>query len=66
MKSTQMLMYAVVGGTSAVAGPVLGSFVLIGLEEWLRPLQEYVPIFTGVIDAWTKLTDSLTCEASYD
>ncbi|MBS4023576.1 MAG: branched-chain amino acid ABC transporter permease [Dethiobacter sp.] len=49
MKSTQMLMYAVVGGTSAVAGPVLGSFVLIGLEEWLRPLQEYVPIFTGVI-----------------
>jgi branched-chain amino acid transport system permease protein len=42
-------MYAVIGGTQSVLGPIVGCFVLIGIEEMLRPFHEYVPILHGMI-----------------
>lgn len=44
-----MLMYTIVGGTATVAGPIIGSFVLITIGEVLRPVEVYVPIFLGII-----------------
>lgn len=49
MNSLYMLMYAVIGGTGSVLGPIVGCFVLLGLDEFLRPFKEYVPIFLGAI-----------------
>ena len=49
MNSLYMLMYAVIGGTQTVLGPILGCLVLLGLDEFLRPLKQYVPIVLGVI-----------------
>lgn len=44
-----MVMYAVVGGMGSFLGPVLGCFVLLGLDEILRPFKEYIPILFGLI-----------------
>lgn len=49
MQSLYMLLYAVVGGTATVLGPIVGSCVLVGIEEALWPLHQYVPIFLGAI-----------------
>ena len=47
--SLTMLIYAVIGGTSTVAGPVVGCAVMLILDEVLRPIQQYVPIVLGSI-----------------
>jgi len=47
MSSLYMVMYAVIGGTGSVLGPIVGCFVLLGLEEILRPFEEYVPMLFG-------------------
>ena len=47
--SLYMLLYAVIGGVSTVAGPILGCFVMLGLDELLRPFKQYMPIFLGAV-----------------
>lgn len=49
MSSLYMVMYAVIGGMGSFMGPVLGCFVLLGIDEMLRPLETYVPIFFGSV-----------------
>ena len=48
-RAVQILVYAVVGGTPSVAGPILGASLLTALPEILRPLREYRDIFAGLI-----------------
>ena len=48
-RAIQILVFAVVGGTPSVAGPVLGATLLTALPEILRPLKEYRDIFAGLI-----------------
>ncbi len=48
-RAVQILVYAVVGGTPSVAGPILGATLLTALPEVLRPLREYRDIFAGLI-----------------
>jgi len=48
-RAVQILVYAVVGGTPSVAGPILGATLLTALPEILRPLREYRDIFAGLI-----------------
>jgi branched-chain amino acid transport system permease protein len=47
--SVNMLIYAVMGGPSSVWGPILGCFVMLTLDEVLRPIQEFMPIVLGAI-----------------
>lgn len=49
LNSLYMLMYAVIGGTQTVLGPIIGCLVLLGLDELLRPLKQYMPIFVGMV-----------------
>jgi branched-chain amino acid transport system permease protein len=49
LNSLYMLMYAVIGGTQTVLGPIVGCLVLLGLDELLRPLKQYMPIFVGMV-----------------
>ena len=48
-RAIQILVFAVVGGTPSVAGPILGATLLTALPEILRPLKEYRDIFAGLI-----------------
>ena len=48
-KAVQILVFAVVGGTPTVLGPILGATLLTALPEILRPLKEYRDIFQGLI-----------------
>jgi len=48
-RAVQMLVFAVVGGTPSVAGPIFGATLLTALPEILRPLKEYRDIFAGLI-----------------
>jgi branched-chain amino acid transport system permease protein len=49
MASFYMLMYVVMGGTGSIAGPIVGSAVMLTLDELLRPFKEYMPMILGVI-----------------
>jgi branched-chain amino acid transport system permease protein len=44
-----MLIYAVMGGMGSVLGPIVGCFVMLGLDEILRPFKQYMPIVLGFI-----------------
>jgi branched-chain amino acid transport system permease protein len=48
-RAVQILVFAVVGGTPSVAGPIIGATLLTALPEILRPLREYRDIFAGLI-----------------
>ena len=48
-RAVQILVFAVVGGTPSVAGPIFGATLLTALPEVLRPLKEYRDIFAGLI-----------------
>ena len=48
-RAVQILVFAVVGGTPSVAGPIFGATLLTALPEILRPLKEYRDIFAGLI-----------------
>src|SRR5438477_5813232 len=48
-KAVQILVFAVVGGTPTVLGPILGATLLTALPEILRPLKDYRDIFQGLI-----------------
>ncbi len=47
--SFTMLLYAVMGGIGSVAGPIIGSALMLILDEVLRPFKEYMPIILGLI-----------------
>jgi len=47
--SVNMLIYVVMGGPSSVWGPIIGCFVMLTLDEVLRPIQQYMPIVLGTI-----------------
>jgi branched-chain amino acid transport system permease protein len=48
--SIYVQMYALIGGLNYfIAGPIVGSFVMVFLPELLRAGQEYQPIFFGVL-----------------
>jgi len=47
--SVNMLIYVVMGGPSSVWGPIIGCFVMLTLDEVLRPIQLYMPIVLGTI-----------------
>jgi branched-chain amino acid transport system permease protein len=47
--SVNMLIYAVMGGPSSVWGPIIGCFVMLTLDEILRPIQQFMPIVLGAI-----------------
>ena len=49
LNSLYMLMYAVIGGTQTVLGPIMGCLILLSLDEILRPLKQYMPIILGMI-----------------
>src|SRR5690606_1300304 len=48
-QAVDILAYAVLGGTSTWAGPIVGAFVLSALPEVLRDFKEYRGIASGVI-----------------
>jgi|WetSurMetagenome_2_1015567.scaffolds.fasta_scaffold53361_1 branched-chain amino acid transport system permease protein len=48
--SVYVVVYIIVGGTSAFIGPVLGAIILVLLPEVSRVFKEYEPfLFTGVL-----------------
>ncbi len=47
-QSTIYLVMMMLGGTISPIGAVIGSFVIIMLQEWLRPLQEVMMFIYGV------------------
>jgi branched-chain amino acid transport system permease protein len=49
LSSLYMLIYVVIGGKATVLGPIVGCVALLILDEVLRPVQLYIPIFLGGI-----------------
>ncbi|MBI5605199.1 MAG: branched-chain amino acid ABC transporter permease [Deltaproteobacteria bacterium] len=47
--SFTMLLYAIMGGIGSVAGPIIGTALMLILDEVLRPFKEYMPIILGGI-----------------
>lgn len=47
-QSTLYLIMVMLGGTMSPVGAVIGSFIIIMLQEWLRPLQDYMMFLYGV------------------
>lgn len=47
--SLYMLMYAAIGGSQTVLGPIVGCIALLGLDEYLGEFEHYTPIILGVI-----------------
>lgn len=50
-----ILIFALVGGIATFSGPIIGLVVLTVIGEWLRNLQEYLPLVYGVILAVVML-----------
>lgn len=49
-RSIYVIIYVLLGGLAfALAGPIVGAFVLTGLSEALRPFEEYEVIITGLL-----------------
>jgi branched-chain amino acid transport system permease protein len=48
-KAVQILVFAVVGGTPNVLGPIFGATLLTALPEILRPLRDYRDILQGLL-----------------
>ena len=48
-KAVQILVFAVVGGTPNVLGPIFGAALFTALPEVLRPFKDYRDIFQGAI-----------------
>jgi len=47
--AVEILTFAVLGGTTTLAGPIIGGFVLTALPEVLRGLKDYRTIVNGII-----------------
>jgi branched-chain amino acid transport system permease protein len=48
-RAVDILAYAVLGGTSTIAGPIVGGMTLAALPEVLRSFQEYRGVFNGLV-----------------
>lgn len=46
-QSTMYLIMLMLGGTSAPSGAVIGTMIISLLQEWVRPLQNYMQLFYG-------------------
>lgn len=49
MGSFYMLVYVIVGGMGSIVGPIVGTALLIGVQEVCSPIPEVIPILLGVI-----------------
>jgi branched-chain amino acid transport system permease protein len=49
MTTIYLLVYMIVGGKSHFLGPIIGTFVLSLVSEFVRPMQEYQPMIIGAI-----------------
>jgi len=49
VSSMYLVLYMVVGGESRFVGPIIGTIVLMLINEFARPLQEYRTILIGAI-----------------
>lgn len=49
IQSTNYLLYVTVGGVSNIFGPIIGTFSLNILSEFLRPIKEFEPIVFALI-----------------
>ena len=47
--SATILVMVLIGGLRSVAGPLIGAFVLLGLEEVLKSATEYWKLIEGLI-----------------
>lgn len=47
-QSTMYLIMVMLGGVSWPLGTVIGSFLIIMLQEWLRPLENYMMFIYGI------------------
>lgn len=49
MNSMYVIIYAMIGGTAGVAGPIVGPILMVLVAEQLRFLKSYMPILFGVV-----------------
>ncbi len=49
LQSTNYLLYVAIGGSSNIAGPIIGAFSLNIFSEFLRPIREFEPIVFALI-----------------
>lgn len=47
-QSTMYLIMVMLGGTSAPSGAIIGTMIISLLQEWVRPLQNYMQLFYGL------------------
>src|SRR4029078_6346313 len=47
--SGEVVLMTLVGGMGTIFGPVVGAFVITGLENYLAPFGEWVTVITGLI-----------------
>ena len=47
-QSTMYLIMVMLGGTSAPSGAVIGTMIISLLQEWVRPLQNYMQLIYGL------------------
>jgi branched-chain amino acid transport system permease protein len=47
--SGEVVLMTLLGGMGTIFGPVVGAFIIIGLESYLSDLGEWVTVITGVI-----------------
>jgi branched-chain amino acid transport system permease protein len=47
--SGEVVLMTLLGGMGTIFGPVVGAFVIIGLENYLAAFGQWVTVITGVI-----------------
>ena len=47
-QSTMYLIMVMLGGTMSPSGAIIGTMIISLLQEWVRPLQNYMQLFYGV------------------
>jgi branched-chain amino acid transport system permease protein len=47
--SGEVVLMTLLGGMGTVFGPVVGAFIIIGLENYLSSFGEWVTVITGAI-----------------
>src|SRR5205814_3785220 len=47
--SGEVVLMTLLGGMGTIFGPVVGAFVIVGLQNYLAPLGQWVTVITGMI-----------------
>ena len=47
-QSTMYLIMLMLGGTTSPTGAIIGTMIISLLQEWVRPLQNYMQLFYGI------------------